>query len=181
MNKRELRDLIRKNNDDPAHLEECSRIIQDKVKSLPQYQESRRVFCYVSMDNEVSTELILKDCLKNKELYVPKCYGKGIMRAVYVRTLDDMIINGYGVREPADDSLTGEEFDLVILPCLAAGINGERLGHGAGYYDRFLRGKKWLRICLCTEKNIRNDIAMDEHDVWMDMVITEEKTYEKRL
>ena len=74
-----------------------------------------------------------------------------------------------------------EDYDLVIVPCLCAGKNGERLGHGAGYYDRFLQGSRWLKICLCLEENIREDIPMGQHDLYMDLVITEENIYENRL
>jgi 5-formyltetrahydrofolate cyclo-ligase len=129
------------------------------------------------MNTEVSTDLIIEDSLKYKEVYVPKCYNNGLMKAVRIRSVSDLCKGSYGIMEPVNDSVTGNEFDLVIIPCVTAGRNGERLGHGAGYYDRFLKDSKGEKICLCCSENIRDDIEMDDNDIFMDMVISEEETY----
>lgn len=180
MDKRELRSLLRKKNIDPAYLKQASRIIQNKVLSLPQYRKCRSIFCYVSVDGEVATDLILRDALDNRELLVPKCMEKGIMKAIKISSLDELVKRSYGIPEPAGD-LACEDFDLVIVPCVCAGKNGERLGHGAGYYDRFLINSRRLKVCLCCEENIREDIPMEENDLYMDLVITEENIYENCL
>ena len=180
MDKRKLRSTLRKKNIDPACLKQASRIIQNKVMSLPEYRKSRKVFCYVSVNGEVATDLILKDALDNKELLVPKCLDKGIMKAIKISSLDELVRGSYGIPEPVG-SVAEEDYDLVIVPCLCAGKNGERLGHGAGYYDRFLQESRRLKICLCMEENIREDIPMEQHDLYMDLVITEENIYENRL
>ncbi|MBR3352623.1 MAG: hypothetical protein IKG35_10965, partial [Erysipelotrichaceae bacterium] len=62
-------------------------------------------------------------------------------------------------------------------PCMAAGRNGERLGHGRGYYDRFLKKADGKIICLCFEDNISDDIDMDDNDVFMPVVMTEKNEY----
>ena len=177
MDKKQLRKLIREKNADLQYLKNAGEIIQNSALSLPDYASGRRIFCYLSMNTEVSTDLIVADSLKNKELYVPKSFADGIMKAVRITSLDDLQKGRYGIMEPVSDSITAEEFDLMIVPCLAAGRNGERLGHGAGYYDRFLKISKGKKICLCCEENIRDDIEMDDNDVFMDMVISEEETY----
>ena len=91
MDKRKLRSTLRKKNIDPACLKQASRIIQNKVMSLPEYRKSRKVFCYVSVNGEVATDLILKDALDNKELLVPKCLDKGIMKAIKIYSLDELV------------------------------------------------------------------------------------------
>lgn len=173
MDKKQLRKLIRENPVDSQYLKKASTVIQKKTMELPEYISGQRIFCYVSMDTEVSTDLIIEDSLKNREVYVPKCYGNGIMKAVRIRSLSDLQKGSYGIMEPVCDSETSDEFDLMIIPCMAAGKNGERLGHGAGYYDRFLKGSKGKKICLCCSENIRDDIEMDDNDIFMDIVVSE--------
>ena len=74
---------------------------------------------------------------------------------------------------------TSSDFDLIIVPCLAAGRNGERLGHGGGYYDRFLASSTGKTVCLCFKRNILDEIPLDEHDVMMNLIITEEAVYRR--
>ena len=44
-------------------------------------------------------------------------------------------------------------------------------------FDRFLNNSKGKTICLCFEERIRNDIIMDDNDIYMDQVITEKNAY----
>ena len=71
------------------------------------------------------------------------------------------------------ETISAEELDLIVVPCVSASTGGKRLGHGAGYYDRFLAHSSGNAICLCFERMLRDDIPMDEYDVWMPAVLTE--------
>lgn len=69
--------------------------------------------------------------------------------------------------------------DLLLVPGLAFTKQGHRLGRGKGYYDRYLEkysGQKWG---ICFENQIVENIPMDEFDVPMNLVITEENIYRK--
>ena len=178
MNKKELRKLLRKRKLSDDYIREAGQIIAEKVIELPQFQQACSVFCYLSSDSEPSTDRILAEAFRNKRVYVPKCIDDHEMKAVRIHSNEGLIINGFGIREPKNMDETETSFDLMIVPCMAAGTHGERLGHGRGYYDRFLQNASGNIICLCFEKNIRDDIEMDEHDISMPCVITEEKNYE---
>lgn len=59
-------------------------------------------------------------------------------------------------------------------------ITGNRLGHGMGYYDKFLKecwacnaNKKPHCIGVAFNEQIRDDIPMTEEDVPVDLVIAE--------
>jgi 5-formyltetrahydrofolate cyclo-ligase len=64
--------------------------------------------------------------------------------------------------------------DLILVPCMCATQNGIRLGHGAGYYDRFLTGQKGMTVCLCFSRLLRSDLPAEETDIPVDLVITDE-------
>ncbi|MBQ3384024.1 MAG: 5-formyltetrahydrofolate cyclo-ligase [Erysipelotrichaceae bacterium] len=177
MDKRELRQLIKSKLLSDEYIVEASEVIQQKVIDSEDFEDSKKIFCYISVNGEVSIDKIISKALKTKEVYVPKCIDKGIMKAVRIDNVDCLVKNRYGIPEPDNTSITADEFDLIIVPCLCAGKNGERLGHGAGYYDRFLKDSKGRTICLCFEERIRNDIIMDDNDIYMDQVITEKNAY----
>ncbi|MBP3871481.1 MAG: hypothetical protein J6E46_10965, partial [Faecalicoccus sp.] len=46
-------------------------------------------------------------------------------------------------------------------------------GHGAGYYDHFLREYHGDMICLCYKKMLSDEIPVDDLDIRMPSVITD--------
>lgn len=67
---------------------------------------------------------------------------------------------------------------IMVIPGLAFGKKGERLGRGKGYYDRYLADYKGIKVGVALEIQIRNDIPMDEFDVYMNYVITDKHIYQ---
>ena len=165
--------------------------IYTQVISLLQYKDAKCVFCYVSKEPEVSTTKILEDILaKGKILAVPKCISKGIMVACEVQDIKQLTKDKFGIFEPKDCKIVRpDDIDMAIIPCLSASKDGNRLGYGGGYYDRYLVGSDFVKVALCYEKMLECSIPVDNHDVKMDMLITEEKVmnfangglYEKRF
>lgn len=89
-------------------------------------------------------------------------------------------VRAFNIRAPDDDeglSIEPHRLDAVIVPGTGFGENGERLGYGGGYYDRFLPllDAEALRIGVCYEWQIRDKIPIDTHDVAMTHVVTEER------
>ena len=69
--------------------------------------------------------------------------------------------------------IEADEIDFAVLPCVTCDHQGNRLGHGKGYYDRFLKGTKFSTCMICFEKLISGNIPMDDHDQKADSVITD--------
>lgn len=63
--------------------------------------------------------------------------------------------------------------DVVIIPGLGFGLKGERLGRGKGYYDRFLASSESIKIGVCFESQVLNNIPVEEHDIKMDYLVTD--------
>ena len=177
MNKKELRKLIKERKLPDDYVMTAGSIIARKVIDSRQYREADSVFCYLSTAGEPSTDIIISEALKSKKVYVPKCINKSEMLAVRIHSTDELEISRFGIREPVNVGETSLSFDLMIIPCVAAGKRGERLGHGRGYYDRFLKRAEGKVFCLCFEENILNDIEMDDNDLFMPAVITEKNDY----
>ena len=66
-----------------------------------------------------------------------------------------------------------EEFDVILVPCMAADTQGNRLGYGRGIYDKFLNKQKGTTICLCFEDDIQEKLPNEIHDKSVDFIVTE--------
>ena len=164
----------------PDALKEAGEKITERVLSSPLYRQAASFFVYVSTDREPDTRAIIEDAWKaGKAVYVPKCYGQGRMDAVRVFGWHDLAPGAYGIPEPvavpADRPFPS--IDLAVVPCVRATLDGKRLGHGAGYYDRFLRAHPMPSLCLCFHALLLDDLPTEPWDFPMDAVITEEETF----
>ena len=97
------------------------------------------------------------------------------MVALPVKDLADVKPGTMGIPEPEmiADGTEIPEPDLILVPCVAAAPQGVRLGHGAGYYDRFLAEYRGKTVCLCFRAQLRADLPAEETDVPVDLVITD--------
>ena len=177
MNKKELRKRLRIKSDslDECYKKEADSVITEVFTELPLFKESKSLFIYVSTQNEPDTYAIIEEAFKhNKDVYVPKCLAENRMQAVRIKSFDELHEGAFGIPEPDfSDTLSPKSFDIAVIPCVSAWTDGRRLGHGAGYYDRFLENRSAVKICLCFEKMLCDEIPVSEHDVYMDYVITE--------
>lgn len=82
----------------------------------------------------------------------------------------------YGIMEPSRRCpiLSKEKIDMAVIPCVSADREGRRLGHGAGFYDRFLDGVTFPKILVCYKELMMDQVPTEEHDILMDQVICDE-------
>ena len=115
-----------------------------------------------------------------KRLCVPLCVDKGIMELREITSLDQLVPGSYGLLEPPADSpsLTADEVDFAVIPCLTCNRAGQRLGKGGGYYDRFLSHYRSGSVLLCPELLLRDEIPVEPHDYPIPWVLTERGLYE---
>lgn len=153
------------------------------VTELPEFNYANAVFVYINMPNEPQTkEIIEKAWFSHKTVCVPKCIGKSDMIPVVIKSWNDVRPGNFGIPEPfvCSDAAYTKKTDIAVIPCVSVDRKGNRLGHGAGYYDRFLAGTDMKKICLCFEENISEEIPTDGNDVTVDMVISEKGIYRIR-
>jgi len=151
-------------------------VICENLIGLPEYQTAKTIFCFASMPTEVNTRAVIEDALqRGKRICVPKCIGKGTMEVREITDFSDLQLGFYGIMEPKSicPIVQRDEIDLGIIPGVTCNKKGERLGHGGGYYDRFLKEIEFPTAILCRERIMESRIPMMKHDVRIQIVITE--------
>lgn len=150
--------------------------ITRKLLALPEYKSAKTVFLYYSVGREVSTLGIMHDAVNSgKRLGLPVCSGAGEMHFAEVSDVSRLRPGRFGIPEPEDDApeLVPDEETIMILPCLCADSDRNRLGHGAGYYDRYLSKNRCLTVCLCRKELIEDKIPAEKTDIKPDIVLSE--------
>ena len=138
---------------------------------------------YMPMADEPDCRGILEYWLhKGRTVYLPVFEKeKGVYSLAQVGGLDGewLCVGNYGIAEPLPSLPRRESpflFDgggIWLVPGLGFARNGERLGRGAGYYDRLLAGSNALKLGLSYEKRVFDWLPAEEHDVRMDYLLTE--------
>ena len=175
--KKELRRAYRERGKQltPAYRETADRAICAAVLGSAQWKRAGGVFAFVGMWAEPDTSPLLEAALREgKRLFLPRCAPDGEMQAARVYSLAALRPGAYGIPEPPADAETAGEFDLALVPCVTATRDGARLGHGAGYYDRFLPRYGCTTMCLCYAAMLADALPTDDFDVPMDHVVTED-------
>ena len=160
---------------DEEYLRESDRGIRENVLNMPQLETARTVFAYLSVERECDTRRIVDELLCNgRRVALPRSRKGGVMDfALYDGTLAEGM---YGIPQPPDRAETAEpaEGDFMLVPALCCDKRGVRLGHGGGYYDRYLDRTRAAKAVICRERVMRHDIPVEPHDQIMDMVISED-------
>lgn len=163
-----------------------STAIVSRVVALDAWSRSRTVHSYVdSMAGEVQTfELIRIGLHQGKKVVVPVVPPNRQRRLLHARITNpeqDLAEGPMGLRQPPPELAGFDDFanlDLIIVPGLAFSNNGDRLGMGGGYYDRFLADVAAPKIGLVGEQLLLDSIPSTEHDIKMDFVVTEAAVYD---
>lgn len=171
-----------RNNMSKEDVKKNSNAIMDKITSLDIYKQSKVVFIYMDFKNEVITSNLIKHMLSEKKRVVIP-YTDSINTVLIPSEItkeSDLKQNSFGYFEPKSIlPVNIEEIDLVIVPGVVFDKNLNRIGFGKGYYDKILNRLKpsAKKIALAHDFQVLEDIPAEEHDVKMDMIITEKNIY----
>ena len=180
------------------YVSSASAKIAVNVLSMEAVRKAKTVLAYFSVGREPGTLALIDSLLKDgKRVCLPLCTDIGAdghriegaapadsMEARRINSFDDLAPGAYGIPEPAagTETVPPEKIDVIILPCVACDRECGRLGHGAGYYDKYLSlvNKRCTAIALCYEKLLADSLPAEEHDMPADAVVTEETVYRWR-
>jgi len=101
----------------------------------------------------------------------PRCRGNRLSFHP-VSALSELVPGRFGILEPTPGR-SPERLDLIVVPGLAFTAEGNRLGRGGGFYDRFLSTipETTFKIGVCFEFQRVSKIPHEPHDVKMDAVV----------
>lgn len=184
--KKRLRAVCRKRRSalDQKQTTTGSRAIVERVCGLEEYLRARLVHTYVSSkENEVDTWGLIQRCLEEgRRIAVPVVQRNSRrLRHAEIESLDQLEPGFWGLYEPRPDHGVWvedlDEIDLVVVPGVAFDPSGRRLGMGGGFYDRFLRRVKAPKVGLTYDCLLLDDLPVEEHDVPVEIVVTESAVY----
>jgi 5-formyltetrahydrofolate cyclo-ligase len=182
-NKRALRKATLSRRDSLSK-PECllwSRQIQAKALQLPLFLACRSVVLYSSIQNEVSTEIILEHSLRRgHRVFYPKPGSENTVDLVQVLSAGELGAGRLGILEPTGTEFlteTDHERLMVFVPGVAFDTQGNRLGRGKGWYDRLLTRlrREAIFVALAYEFQIVERVPTEAWDRKVNCIITEER------
>jgi len=166
----------------PKERVDLSARIARSLLSLPLFSDKQVFFIYCHYQSEVATITLLDHCLVHgKAVGVPLCQSEqSSMRAVGIVNVQGDLVSGYkGIPEPrnCEKVIPSASIEVALIPGVVFDRCGNRLGYGAGFYDRFLaqEAPQAIRIGLAFSCQLVDKIPALPHDVPMDMVVTEQE------
>lgn len=182
------KDIIRqriiglRNGHSPQELREKSILIEHKLFGIKRFQRAFVVMFYVSFRNEVHTPPMISRAIRaGKKVGIPVvCKDEGRLLISELHDLDNELAPGsFGVLEPKPRFIRPiklSQIEVVVLPGVAFDESGHRLGYGGGYYDRLLQSAdNKLLVGLAYEFQIESTLPKQDHDVRVNMVVTEQR------
>ena len=157
--------------------------IEKNLFELANFLESSIALLYVGKEGEVATNTIMERCFElNKLVVLPafnnEKYDMKLMKVDNLKT--DLMPGKRGVLEPDINRckiVPIESIDIAIIPGFAFDEKGGRVGTGEGYYDRFIPklSNTTRKVALALDKQIIQQVPMDSHDKYVDIIVTDER------
>ena len=185
MTKTELRKKYKalRNNLSFDVIDKLSITIANKIIELPIWDYSfYHIFLAIEEQKEVNTDYILSILSgKDKHILVSKSdFETGTMTHFLLTDSTKIKKNPYNIPEPVDGiEIPSNKIDVVFIPLLAFETQGNRVGYGKGFYDRFLTNcnPETIKIGLSffeAEAEITN---VFKSDIKLDYCVTPEGVY----
>ena len=173
MSKSELRQQIRekKRQFTRQQLDELSLSVLDRLR--PRLRDAKTILAYYSLPDEVNTHQLIDELVvEGKTVLLPKVLDDETMKLRRYTGRQDLSEGSFHIMEPVGEPFSDySEIDLSLIPGMAFDAQGNRLGRGKGYYDRFLRAMSVRTIGVCFDFQRVDEVPTDENDVAVDEVI----------
>lgn len=165
-----------------AFQQQASRQICKTITGLDVYRRSRQIGLYHAVRGEVDLHALWEAApLQGKFCYFPVLKANFGLIFLPATPKTEFKANQYQIAEPDVDeseAIGVEELDLIIMPLLGFDEAGNRLGMGAGYYDRLLADRpKAFRLGVAYEFQKLAHLEVQPWDIPLNAVVTEKEFY----
>jgi 5-formyltetrahydrofolate cyclo-ligase len=132
----------------PAERQAADASILAHIKALPVFRSAKRIAAFFAFDGEPDLSPLIRFDQRT-EFFAP-VLAHGEMHFAKIDARMTLEPNFYGIPEPRPIELIDPRaLDLVLTPLVAFDKSGNRIGVGAGYYDRcfafLLRRQHWFK------------------------------------
>lgn len=154
----------------------ASLAIAERVMALPEARDASAAMMFWSFGSEVDTEPLIRGWVaEGKTVALPRIEGSDVVPVAFAPG-DPTSKTSFGAMEPAEGRvLDPSELDLVIVPGVAFDRAGNRVGYGAGYYDRFLRRTRIgvPAVAIAFALQVVPEVPTGRADRRVDAIVTE--------
>jgi len=194
--RKEIKDMLASSKSEELEIQSekiCTSFLQSNL-----YKQSELILSYMPMSKEASPLAITKTALQDgKTVALPRVVPFTSNMDFYIIQKDCGLLSqlkrgSWNILEPNENCVNVfpfiESFKkiTVIVPGLAFTKEGNRLGHGKGYYDIYIsrllkkieESGSFLTLAgICFDFQIVSSIPCEAHDIQMQVVIAPYKTY----
>lgn len=181
MEKAEARERMRilRGSLDSTKREKLQNQAQKRLLAMPEWREAKWVYPFVSCRTEIDTISLLRVLLAEGKYAValPRVVGKN-MEFVAVSSMQELVPGRYGILEPKAGTVVTAREGFLLMPGLAFDLQGNRVGYGAGFYDRYLEQndcRGLFKVGYAFDFQVLDAVRAEVHDRRVDAVVTEER------
>ena len=150
--------------------------IMKNLRNVAEFQSAKRIFSYISNGSEADTHALIRARIDDLEVLAVPRINHSTMLAVEFPGWEKVRTGPMGILAPASNEACPASYDVVITPGLGFTRQGVRMGYGRGYYDRwFAEHRSGMKIALCYDIQIVESLPHDDHDIPVDLIVTEQE------
>ena len=146
------------------------------IAGMEEFKKARTLLAYRPIRGECSPDpLVAYAREEGKRVAFPLCINDNRLALYLAGGNSDFVRGRYGILEPDPEKcerIDIADIDLAVIPGVAFDASCNRMGRGAGYYDRLLAGYSGTKVGLAYQKQIFASIPSGKNDVPMDYVAT---------
>lgn len=164
------------NDMDPMYKREQENILHTKMLNYIKTHDFKSVGVVLSMPFELDTDPLIESLTdRGIEVYNPVCdYDDKEMDFHPFTSFDDVSLDEKGIRAPKMTT-KNNDLELIIVPGLVFSREGYRIGHGGGFFDRFLADFDNDTVSIIFDEQL-GEVDGEPHDVPVKMLITPTET-----